>query len=179
VIRASRFTLLFILSCFVMVAMLSAAGQTQAGQPQTVTVSDKRSQPEPADVAGAWQVSWTVRGGTEPGTLRLQQDGAKLCGTFQDLHGLSSLTGTVDAKQISFDVQFGGAHPFTIRFIGTVEESNIGGTSGAVGVVGGGAYLGHAGEVVHPEHPWAAKRLANPSAQAGESGSKSILPTKN
>jgi hypothetical protein len=165
VIQASRFIPLLILSC------CFAAGQTPAAQSTTGADSDKRSQPQPADVAGTWQVSWTVRGGTEPGTLHLQQDGAKLTGTFQDLHGLSSLAGTVDAKRISFDVHFAGSHPFTIRFVGTVDSSDIQGTSEAVGLVGGGAYLGHAGEVVHPEHPWTAKRLASPPPQTGETGS--------
>jgi len=51
-----------------------------------------------------------------------------------------------------------------IRFSGTAEGGELKGTSQAVGVGGPGAYLGHAGEVVQPEHPWTAKR-ANSSAK--------------
>jgi len=115
----------------------------------------------PADVAGNWRVSWQGRLGTEEGTLHLQQEGAKLTGTFQDLHGISSLTGNVAEKQLTFKVQFKGKYPFTTQFIGGVEGDKIEGTSQAVEVGAGGAFLGHGGEVVHPEHPWTANRVAH------------------
>jgi hypothetical protein len=124
---------------------------------------------KPADVSGRWQVSWEGRLGVEQCTLQLHQDGEKLTGTLQDLHGVSPVSGTVVDKEILFDAQFSGKRPFTIRFKGTVESAanavEIKGTSQAIGIEGsGGAYLGHAGEVVQPEHPWSAKRPANQPA---------------
>jgi hypothetical protein len=129
---------------------------------------------ERAHVSGKWQMSWTGRLGTEKCSLDLQQDAGKLKGTFQDQRGSSSLTGTVDGNKISFDVDFKGPRPFTTRFTGTVDGDNISGTSQAIGIGGSGAYLGHGGEIVQPEHPWTAKRVTdepNPSAQTKSSGS--------
>jgi hypothetical protein len=116
------------------------------------------------DVTGDWQVSWQGRLGTEQCLLHLQSDGGRLTGTLHDLRGVWPVSGTVDANRISFDVRFQGPRPFTTRFSGTAEGGELKGTSQAVGVGGPGAYLGHAGEVVQPEHPWTAKR-ANSSAK--------------
>jgi hypothetical protein len=124
---------------------------------------------EPMNVAGKWEMSWTGRLGTEKCTLELQQDTTKVKGTFQDLRGNSSLSGTIDGNKISFEVEFKGPKPFTTRFTGNIADGKITGTSQAVGVGGSGAYLGHAGEIVQPEHPWTATRAKdqpNPSAAA-------------
>jgi hypothetical protein len=137
----------------------STLGRTQENPPTSKTAN-------PADVSGKWRVSWQGRLGTEQCTLQLQQDGTKLTGTFQDQRGLSPLSGTVDDKQISFEVKFQGQRPFTTRFTGVVDAGKIEGTSQAIGVGGSGAYMGHAGEVVQPEHPWTAKRIANVPPQA-------------
>jgi hypothetical protein len=166
-----------LLACAVIVSLPSAAGQTPDN-----SVSSNAA--KPPDVSGTWQVSWQGRLGTEQCTLHLQQDGTKLTGTLQDVHGLSPLSGAVDGKQISFDVQFQGPRPFTTRFTGTADKAadagKIEGTSQAVGVGGAGAYLGHAGEVVQPEHPWTAKRVAaNQPVQAGETGSNPTPPARN
>jgi hypothetical protein len=135
---------------------------------------------QPADVSGDWQVSWEVRMGTNPGTLRLQQNGAKLTGTFKDLHGLSSLSGTVENGRISFDVQFQGKYPFTTRFTGTLNNNKIEGSSQAIDVKGeGGAFLGHGGEVQHPDHPWTASRVTGDPARSSEPSSATIPPAKN
>jgi hypothetical protein len=122
---------------------------------------------EPANLAGKWEMSWTGRMGTEKCMLELQQNSAKLKGTFQDQRGDSSLSGTIDGNKISFEVEFKGPRPFTTRFTGSIDGDKITGTSQAVGVGGAGAYLGHAGEIVQPEHPWTATRAkdaSNPSA---------------
>jgi len=158
-----------------------AMGQPRAPQTEKDAAAQKTSRAQPADVSGDWQVSWEGRLGTAPGTLHLQQDGKKLTGTFKDLHGLSSLSGTVDENRISFDVQFQGAHPFTTRFVGNANGEKIEGTSQAVNVGEGGAFLGHGGEVVNPEHPWKAKRGtatpgANQAATSGEIGAKPSPP---
>jgi type 1 fimbria pilin len=164
---------LLLLVCAATVTPPSAAAQAPEH-------SSPSSASKPVDVSGKWQVSWQGRLGTEQCTLQLQQDGTKLTGTFQDVHGLSSLAGSAEEKRISFDVQFQGPRPFTTRFTGTtdptVDPGKIEGTSQAVGVGGAGAYLGHAGEVVQPEHPWTAKRIPN---QPSETGSNPTPPARN
>jgi hypothetical protein len=159
------------------VAVMCAA-RAQGVQAQKEAVAQKTSHAQPADVSGDWQVSWEGRLGTAPGTLHLQQDGKKLTGTFKDLHGLSSLSGTIDENRISFDVQFQGAHPFTTRFVGNANGEKIEGTSQAVNVGERGAFLGHGGEVVNPEHPWKAKRgTATPGANQATSGEIGAKPS--
>lgn len=128
----------------------------------------------PADVAGKWEMSWTGRLGTEKCTLELQQDSTKVKGTFRDLRGDSSLSGTIEGNKLSFDVEFKGPRPFTTRFAGSIDSDKITGTSRAVGAGSSGAYLGHAGEIVQPEHPWAATRAKdrpNPPAETKSSNS--------
>jgi hypothetical protein len=158
---------LWLSSFFVSAAL--AAEQLQPPSSQNNTISEKASPAHPADVAGDWQISWEVRLGTDSGTLHLQQDGSKLSGTFEDLQGRSTLSGTVDGNRVTFAVQFSGLHPFTTRFTGTIDAARIDGTSQAVDISGsGGAFLGHAGEVVHPEHPWNAKAAAQSPVHASE-----------
>ncbi len=142
-----------------------ASAQSQAAQVQKDEVPEKPSHVQPADVSGDWQVSWQGRLGAEDCLLHLQQDGTKLTGTLKTLHGVSSLSGTVEDKRISFEAAFQGPRPFTTRFTGTANGGKIEGVSQAVGVGSGGAYLGHAGELVQPDHPWTAMRVANPPAK--------------
>ena len=158
----------FVLFCG---AIFSATATFSAGQsPAVQTQKDAGAETghaEIADVSGDWQLSWQVRLGTDTGTLHLQQDGKKLTGTFKDLHGLSAVTGTILENRLSFEVQFQGKYPYTTRFTGKIVDAKIGagkieGTSAAINVTdGGGAYLGHGGEIVHPEHPWTATRAAS------------------
>ena len=117
--------------------------------------------------------------GTNPGTLHLQQNGTKLTGTFKDIHGLSSLSGTVDENRITFDVAFQGKYPFSIRFTGTTGGNKIEGSSQAVGVKDeAGAFLGHGGEIVHPDHPWSATRMTAEPTHATETSSAATPPAK-
>jgi hypothetical protein len=111
-----------------------------------------------SNVAGTWQVSWQVRLGTARASLQLKQDGSKLSGTFQEMGVSSRLSGSIQGKSISFDVEFPGPRPYTIEFTGTVDGEKISGKSRAKDVEGAGAYLGHGGEVVQPDHPWTASR---------------------
>jgi hypothetical protein len=175
VTRRVFIALFFFLFCAVIAVQFTGA---QTHENSSASIAAK-----PADVSGKWQVSWEGRLGTESAVLEVRQDGAKLTGTFQDLHGLSPISGTVAEKQISFDVQFQGKRPFTIRFKGAVDTASNGleikGTSQAVGVEGAGAYLGHAGEVVQPEHPWSAKRPASQPGQPAENVSTLNPPARN
>ena len=169
------------LAGIVLFSLPGATAQTaaQSPAPEGENASASGSTVKPLDVAGKWQATWQGRLGSEPCTIELQQDSNKLKGTLQDQRGLSPLSGTVDGKKITFDVQFGGPRPFTVRFTGTVDADKIEGTSQAVGVGGGGAYLGHGGEVVQPEHPWTAKRVANPPGTSADTGSNPKSTTRN
>jgi hypothetical protein len=163
----------FILFCAVIfpVTGICLAAQPPAPQTQKAAASAKTTPAPAADVSGDWQVSWEVRLGTDKGTLHLQQDGKKLTGTFKDLHGLSPLSGMIDENRLSFEVQFQGKYPFTTKFTGTANSGKIEGTSQAINVSdGGGAFLGHGGEVVHPEHPWTATRAPQSSSDQAGSG---------
>jgi hypothetical protein len=164
----------FYLSFFVLLSALLVAQSV----PRQTSDNSTPAAVKPADVSGKWQISWEGRLGAEQCTLDLHQDGAKLTGTLQDLHGVSPISGTVVDKEILFDAQFSGKRPFTIRFKGTIDTAanavEIKGTSQAVGIEGSGsAYLGHAGEVTQPEHPWSAKRPANRPATESVSNASS------
>jgi hypothetical protein len=183
VIQRYRFSLPLLFCCVSVFAFTPPFAVAQSDTEQT-TAQTRGPRVSPKQVAGNWQVSWQGRLGAEPVALHLLQDGAKLTGTFQDLHGVMPLSGTVDEKKISFEVQFKGPRPFTTQFTGSVDGDKIEGTSQAVGVEdGGGAFLGHGGEVVHPEHPWTGKRVANQTTPSGQVGSSSSLgsnsPAKN
>ena len=169
----SRFGACLVLFCAANFFVIISASAAQPQAAQTLA-TEKPSHAQLVDVSGDWQVSWQGRLGAEECVLHLHEDGTKLTGTLTSVHGLSSLSGTVDSKtfddaekRISFDVNFVGPHPFTTRFIGTASDGKIEGTSQAIGVGGSGAYLGHAGEIVQPEHPWTATRVVNQSAQTG------------
>jgi hypothetical protein len=156
---------------FVLTLSLFLPAQTNQNSSATPDIKNQ-------DISGQWQVAWTGRLGTEQCTLQIEQASGKLKGTLQDQRGSSQLSGTVDGTKVSFDVQFSGPHPFTTRFTGTVDADKMTGTSQAIGVGGAGAYLGHGGEIVQPEHPWTAKRLANLTNPAAETKAETKADTK-
>jgi opacity protein-like surface antigen len=167
------FVIVFLLIVAVIVPVPVAAAQASESS------SSSSSAAKPVDVSGKWQVAWQGRLGTEQCTLQLQQDSSnKLKGTLQDLHGISPLSGTIDGKKVVFDVTIQGSRPFTTQFTGTVDADKIKGTSQAINVGGAGAFLGHGGEVVQPEHPWTAKRVADQPAQSN-AGSNQNPPARN
>jgi hypothetical protein len=81
----------------------------------------------PANVAGAWQISWQGRSGIQQATMQIQQDGTKLSGTFDDASGSASVTGSVAGNKVSFSVQV-QEHPVTLAFAGTVDGDKMSGT---------------------------------------------------
>jgi hypothetical protein len=160
-----RFLAIFFGFVFTLTSSFLLPAQTNQNSSASSTSSSSDASEKNAggvDVSGKWQVAWTGRLGTEQAKLELKQDSGKLQGTFEDQRGISSLTGTIDGKNVTFDVQFKGPRPFSTRFTGKVDADKITGTSQAVGVGASGAYLGHAGEIVQPEHPWTATRATNP-----------------
>lgn len=169
---------IFLLSAFALISVSSSTGQTKENASSSSSAMSN-------DVSGKWQVSWQGRLGTEQCIVQMQQDSAnKLKGTLQDQRGIASLTGTIDGKNVTFDVQFQGPRPFTTRFTGTADGDKMEGKSQATNVGGSGAFLGHGGEVVQPEHPWTAKRIltepaSTQSSQSIGTGSNPNTATKN
>lgn len=121
------------------------------------------------NVSGKWQASWQGRLGSEPITLDLKQNGAKLSGKLVRASGTRPLTGTVEGNVISFTVNFTNPKPYMILFKGTIEGDSIKGSSQAQNVGKSGAYLGHGGEIVQPDHPWTATREQRNQQQASKS----------
>jgi hypothetical protein len=165
----SRLRSYFVIVCGALLSVIAPLATAHSQAPPTKAVPEKPSHAQLADVNGDWDVSWQSRLGSERCVLHLQQDGSKLTGTLKSLRGLTSLAGTVDHERLSFDVGFQGTHPFTVRFTGNADSVRIEGTSQGIGVSGAGAYLGHGGEILHPEHPWTATRVANQPARSPSS----------
>ena len=121
------------------------------------------------NVSGKWQASWQGRLGSEPITLDLKQHGAKLSGKFARASRTMPLTGMIEGNAISFTVHFTNPKPYVILFQGTIEGDSIKGSSQAQKVGENGAYLGHGGEIVQPDHPWMATREQRNQQQASKS----------
>jgi hypothetical protein len=107
------------------------------------------SQPaQPANIGGAWQITWQSRSGSQQATMQIQQDGSKVSGTFQDPSGSSPVTGSIAGNNVSFSMQIQG-RPMTLAFTGTVDGDKMSGTfqpqggSGARGGRGGGGQGNH------------------------------------
>jgi hypothetical protein len=109
-----------------------------------------------AKVGGKWRMAWDVRLGTVRGVLAFKQHADRVEGTFQEYGKTYLLSGTVQGRDITFQIPFPGPAPYTIEFKGSVERDKITGTSALAG--GGRGFLGHAGEVEEPQHPWTATK---------------------
>jgi hypothetical protein len=131
---------------------------------------DGSSAGQSASVNGRWLVQWQARLGTEQATIELEQRGSALSGSFHDPRHSCPLSGTIEGKNIAFDVPFQGPRPYTIAFKGVLDADKISGTSQAKNMGSTGAYLGHGGEIVQPEHPWTATRQADPPSLRTQKG---------
>jgi hypothetical protein len=117
---------------------------------------------QPANIGGAWQISWQARSGSQQATMQIQQDGSKLSGTFQDSGGSSPLTGNVAGNNVSFSVQIQG-RPMTLAFTGTIDGDKMSGTFQPQG--GGGGRGGRGGG--QKNHSWSGVRQQGNSGQSG------------
>jgi hypothetical protein len=117
---------------FLLVAPLLLAQDSQSNNSQ------------PANIGGAWQISWQARTGSQQATMQIQQDGSKLSGTFQDAGGSSPVTGSIAGNSVSFSVQVQG-RPMTLAFTGTIDGDNMSGTFQPQGEGGGGGGRGGRG----------------------------------
>ena len=111
--------------------------------PLLLAQSSDSNNSRPADIGGAWQISWQGRGGSQQATMQIEQDGTKLSGTFQDSGGSSPVTGNIAGNNVSFSVPVQG-RPMTLAFTGTIDGDKMSGTfqpqggSGGRGGRGGG-----------------------------------------
>ncbi len=114
-----------------------------------------------AKIAGKWRISWDVRLGTVRGILTLKQTAHEVTGTFEEYGKSYPISGSIQGKDITFEVSFDGPRPYTIEFKGSVDDGKITGTSALKGGAQAG-FLGHAGEVDEPDRPWTATRGLTP-----------------
>jgi hypothetical protein len=86
-----------------------------------------------AKVAGEWQMSLETPHGTMAGPLKLQQDGAKITGTYETEHaGKVTLTGKVERTKVTFSMDAPGGQ-MTITFNGAVDGDKMSGTADPMG----------------------------------------------
>ena len=79
-------------------------------------------------VAGQWTLAITTPHGPMKAALQLKQDGSKLTGTCDMGHmGSMAITGTVDAKRISFAIEMDGGQK--IVFSGVINGTKMTGTT--------------------------------------------------
>jgi hypothetical protein len=109
---------------------------------------------QPANIGGAWQISWQGRGDSQQATIQIQQDGSTLSGTFQGSEGSTPLSGSVRGNTVSFNVQIQGRRTITLAFTGTINGDKMSGTLQPQG--GGGGRQGGGGG--QGSHSWSGVR---------------------
>ncbi len=132
-----------------------------------------------ANVAGAWQISWEARIGTERGTLKLRQNADEIFGKLQDRLGNPSFSGNIQGKNIYFKIPFEKAHPFTLSFTGKVEGNKMTGKFEIQDMTDG--YDWH-GENAHPtNYSWTATRIsqANEGAKQNPTSAMEASPASS
>jgi len=86
--------------------------------------SVSRAADAPANVAGSWTFSVSGEGERAMQTIVIQQDGAKITGTFKGPRQSGTIAGTVDGNKISFHVKARRDLDYT----GTVDGDTMKGT---------------------------------------------------
>jgi uncharacterized protein involved in outer membrane biogenesis len=117
----------------------------------------------PAHIAGTWQISWEARLGTEQATIRFEQDGARLTGTYFGRLGAPVVSGRVEAHHVTFDLKFTGNYVFTIAFHGEAQDDKM---SGKFAIQGAPGYEGHGENVTPLNYTWRANRKTGEPGQA-------------
>jgi hypothetical protein len=84
---------------------------------------------QPANVAGAWNMTFEGRNGTVTQSLKLVQDAGKLTGTLTSQRGDSPITGTITGNAIDFTVKRTTPNgDFSIEYTGTVDGDSMKGS---------------------------------------------------
>jgi hypothetical protein len=86
----------------------------------------------PANVAGTWSVNVSGAAGKTSQTIVLQQDGAKLTGTFKGPRQSGTIDGTVDGNNVKFHV----AARIPLDYTGTADGDSMKGTMSGRGQQG-------------------------------------------
>lgn len=81
-----------------------------------------------AKVGGNWEMTMDSPHGKMTGPLTLQQEGAKITGTYETEHGKFALTGTVDGDKIAFSIEVPGGQ-MTISFEGAKDGDKLSGST--------------------------------------------------
>ena len=80
-------------------------------------------------VGGNWEMTMDSPHGKMVGPLALQQDGAKITGTYETEHtGKLTINGKVDGEKISFTMEVPGGQ-MTINFDGVRDGDKLSGTT--------------------------------------------------
>jgi hypothetical protein len=90
----------------------------------TLLCGASRAVGAPANVAGTWTFSVSGEAGKATQTIVIQQDGAKISGTFKGPRQSGTIAGTVDGNKISFHVKARRDLDYT----GTVDGDTMKGT---------------------------------------------------
>jgi hypothetical protein len=88
-----------------------------------------RAQDQPANVAGAWQITWQGRNGAVTNTLTFTQNGTALTGTMHGDRGDAPVNGTITGSAIDFTIKRSTPNgDFTSEYKGTVTSDAMKGT---------------------------------------------------
>jgi hypothetical protein len=101
------------------------------------------AQDQPANVAGVWALTVETGQGTGRPSVKLQQDGDKLTGTYSsEVFGEQAVTGSVKGAAVTFafTASFEG-NTFTVTYAGTVEKDSMKGKV-TLGELGEGTFTG-------------------------------------
>jgi len=90
----------------------------------TLLVTASRAAGTPANLAGTWTFSVSGEAGKATQTIVIQQDGAKITGTFKGPRQSGTIEGTVDGNNIRFHVKARRDLDYT----GTVDGDTMKGT---------------------------------------------------
>ena len=75
------------------------------------------------NISGTWSFDVTTSSGNGTPSFTFQQDGTKLSGTYTGLLGELPITGTVDGKTITFEMNVEAqGEKFVVRYKGTIES---------------------------------------------------------
>jgi hypothetical protein len=81
------------------------------------------------NIGGKWEMTMDSPHGKMTGPLTLQQDGAKVTGTYETEHtGKLAINGVVDGEKITFTLQTPGGE-MTINFEGSKDGDKLSGTT--------------------------------------------------
>lgn len=132
-----------------------------------VTSAENPSTHADVNLTGTWQLSWEGRIGTERGILQLQQNGDAITGKLQNHMGHPSVSGSIHGRNVSLNIAFESAHPFTIAFTGAVEggveAKKMSGKFEIQGMTDG--YDWHGENAHNTNYSWTASREVRPSSQ--------------